>query len=85
MRVAVLGHGLIGQRRARALERLQAHGQVVDIGRLTRMGLGGDGGAALELGFYLQMLEALHLRAPCRVFGFHLRGDVGFRGIDELK
>ena len=48
------------------------------------MGLGGevrrDLGAGLELGFGVLVLEAVHLRAPRGVFGFHLGGDVGGRG-----
>ena len=34
----------------------------------------------MELGFGLLVLEALHLGAPCGVFRFHLRRDVGLIG-----
>ena len=61
-----------------------AGGEVVGIGGFAGIGSGGDRGAASELGFGLQVLEALHLRAPCGQFRFHLSGDIGLIGLVDV-
>ena len=47
--------------------------------------VGRDGGAGLELGFGLLVLEVLLLCAPGGVLRFHLGGDVGLHGLVGLS
>ncbi len=70
------------------VERFDTVGEVAGVGGLTWIRISGDHGTASELGFCLLVLEALHLRAPCGQFRFHLRGDVGLvclRGFGEVE